>query len=170
MRSVPLHGVKAAGRVALVDDGDFEMVSKHRWTVLEVVRDGHLITGPYALTRIPAIGGDRTVYMHQMIGGPGLNDHANRYGLDNQRQNLRPATGTQNAANRPPRRTSATGFKGVSRAATKGKWTARIGANFDDRYLGTYSTPEDAARAYDAAARVAYGEFAYLNFPAEAVA
>jgi hypothetical protein len=169
--TVPLCGAKAAGRVALVDDEDYGRAIRHRWTVLEVIRDdGRRNTGPYALTRVPAIGGDRTIYLHKFIGGYALTDHANRNTLDNRRENLRDATGSQNAANRPVRCTSTTGFKGVSRAPTKGKWTARIGANWNPRHLGTYSTPEDAARAYDAAARVAYGEFAFLNFPDEAVA
>jgi hypothetical protein len=34
-----------------------------------------------------------------------------------------------------------------------------------NRYVGTYDTEEDAARAYDEAARLHFEEFARLNFP-----
>src|SRR5258708_13445260 len=47
MRTVPLHGKKAAGRVAVVDDEDYELVSPYRWHVLENPRPGR-INGPYA--------------------------------------------------------------------------------------------------------------------------
>lgn len=43
-----------------------------------------------------------------------------------------------------------TGFKGVT-AAGRGKWRARIKVNGRLHYLGYFSVPEEAARAYDAA-------------------
>jgi hypothetical protein len=46
-----------------------------------------------------------------------------------------------------------------------GRWCARIKVNYRAIYLGRFSAPEDAARAYDDAARELVGEFAVLNFP-----
>ena len=60
-------------------------------------------------------------------------------------------------------RTGALPYKGVVRS--RNGWVARIGHEREVRYLGYFATEEDAARAYDAAARELRGEFARLNFP-----
>ncbi|KAK1663264.1 hypothetical protein QYE76_051423 [Lolium multiflorum] len=51
----------------------------------------------------------------------------------------------------PPRRRGASGFRGV-RVRPSGRFTAEIRAGGFRLTLGTYNTPEEAARAYDAAA------------------
>ncbi len=35
MKTVTLHGKRAAGRVAVVDDADYELVMRYRWHALE---------------------------------------------------------------------------------------------------------------------------------------
>lgn len=109
-----------------------------------------------------------SVYMHrQIIGGDSPEiDHKNRNGLDNRDDNLRPCTHGQNKANKERKKNSISGFKGVSRQNCKSvRWFAVIGVQCRHITLGSFSSIEDAARAYDRAAIRYYGEFARTNFP-----
>ena len=76
--------------------------------------------------------------------------------------NLRIATSSQNAMNRRPRANSK--YKGVYWHKTSGKWQAEITSQDRYKFLGSFTTPEAAALAYDEAARELHGEFAKLNF------
>jgi len=52
----------------------------------------------------------------------------------------------------------------VSRSRSKrNPWQATIRIGGETRHLGVYSTAEDAARAYDAAAIAHYGDLAVRN-------
>ncbi|ODS51368.1 MAG: hypothetical protein ABS40_21210 [Agrobacterium sp. SCN 61-19] len=54
-------------------------------------------------------------------------------------------------------------FKGVYPRGSR--WTANIYLNGKQKYLGAFGYPEDAARAYDAAAFDAWGSKVWLNYP-----
>jgi hypothetical protein len=97
---VPLHGKLAAGRVALVEDEDLELVADYRWNVWEY--DGG---GPYDIATPSDKGGLRrtTVHMHKVITGWPQTDHIDGNGLNNQRSNLRSATTQQNTMNQRSR-------------------------------------------------------------------
>lgn len=148
------------GKVAIIDDADAAIVAPYSWSVMW---NGH---------RWYARRGDRVVgkhvYMHRAVLGlpDGLDgDHMNGDSLDNRRSNLRPATQAQNMANRGKQSNNPTGFKGVRKHPTNGLYRAYITFKYKRETIGWYATPEEAARAYDARARVLHGEFAVLNFP-----
>lgn len=163
-----LHGEKAAGRVALVDDEDYPLLSRYHWIIQHDSRPGR-DSGPYAVTRFNRRNAQPrylTIPMHCLILGcfTGI-DHRNGDGLDNQKVNLRRATVAQNAANQPSRGGSSQ-YKGVSWMPRQRKWVARIGGAHRT-HLGYFTSEEAAARAYDAAALAAWGAYARLNFPEE---
>ena len=92
-----------------------------------------------------------------------LGDH-----LDNRRSMLRLANDSQQVHNRRKSAGRSSRFKGVSRCGSKSRpWRAVIGGfgKIKQRVLGTFELEEDAARAYDVAARELFGEFACVNFP-----
>lgn len=152
MKLLPL----TSGGHALVDDADYEALARYRWRQR---RDGYVVRSDRS---IPS----RQRRLHQDLAGPGEGyvDHIDRNKLNNQRGNLRRVTVRQNATNRSPQ--GASRFKGVTRHKRAGKWQTAITVDGAFRYLGLRETEEEAARLYDAAAREAFGDFAYLNFPA----
>lgn len=93
-------------------------------------------------------------------------DHISGDTLDNRRANLRVCTHAQNLANGRSHSDSRSRYRGVSWKAREGSWRAQISIGKQrSRFLGQWPTEEDAALAYDQAAREQYGEYARLNFP-----
>jgi len=78
----------------------------------------------------------------------------------------------KSTANRlaPPRADNKSGFKGVSLEKRRGTWNAEITVSNGRMRLGSFSTAEQAAHAYDEAAFAAFGTDCYMNFPTEAKA
>lgn len=107
----------------------------------------------------------RNVLMHHDILGPppeGLEtDHKDRNRLNNQRHNIKHVTKAQNRQNY---KRSKSGFLGVAFSESAHKWQARIKIKGVSLNLGFYHTKEEAARAYDKATKVLYGDKATLNF------
>src|SRR5436190_10717352 len=99
------------GGVALCDDEDFEVLSRHRW----FLRDG------YAVKR----GGERNISMHRFLmkaqAGQSV-DHIDRNRSNNQKSNLRFATSAENQRNRGRGIRSKNNYKQVFFASNLNKW------------------------------------------------
>jgi AP2 domain-containing protein/HNH endonuclease len=94
-------------------------------------------------------------------------DHFDRDFTNDKWGNLRDATITQNQGNRRINKNNTSGFKGVSWSKQHNKWLAVIQRYGKTRHVGLFSSIEEAANAYDMAAKEYFGAFACLNFKTE---
>jgi hypothetical protein len=161
MRAITLRNSSAP---ALVDDDCFETLASYAWRLM--THHGRSRSIRYAVTDI-RVSPKKIVklFMHRVVmnAQPGeCYDHINRDGLDNRRSNLRLATNQQNQMNRG-RKGGTSRFKGVSWDRQKSLWLAQMGRGRGSK-IGRFHAEEDAARAYDRAAREKFGEFACTNF------
>lgn len=159
MKEIPL----TQGKVALVDDEDFELVNQYRWYALRNHRTF------YAVKQMRQVDGRRgLLWMHRLILGLTDSrqqaDHINHNGLDNRRVNLRVVSQSENAQNRRMALANKSGFKGVALDSRTQRYRVQIRINRKPTTIGYFATAEEAARVYDAKARELYGEFACVNF------
>lgn len=133
-----------------LDDKDYENISKFTWRLCNGYArcaDGR--------------------YMHSLILTNDyltLNiDHINNNKLDNQSHNLRLVTESQNIINRGKNKNNFSGYKGVFLVKSTGKWRAQVTKDRKVYNLGSFTTVEEAALAYNKKTKELHGKFAKLN-------
>lgn len=144
-------GMLGDGQVFVADMVDNDLIKEGGWWW-----DGRYVkTGNGYLHRIIAIR--EYGYLPEGM----FVDHIDGDPLNLRRGNLRVVTPQQNAANAAPRG-GASQYRGVYKARS-GRWAAQIAKEGIRQSLGTYDTEQEAAAAYDAAAKEMHGEYARLN-------
>jgi len=150
-------------RVAVVDDEDFEWLSKWKW-YYHYHPNGN--TG-YA-RRTTARPQARKILMHIAImerhqrweRGKEV-DHENTCGCDNQKVNLRLATRKMNSINKKRQSNNTPKVAGVSWHKATGKWQARIQICKKTKHIGLFINKKDAIAARRQAEIEYFGEYRY---------
>lgn len=148
------------GYEAIIDAEDVPLVDGCNWFALVKPNTVYAVRSKH-------FGGERRASkMHRVLlaCAPGLEvDHADGNGLNNRRDNLRPATIPQNRRNAKMRSDNSSGKKGVNWDAQARKWRARIMVDGKSRFLGVFRDLDDAAKAYAKASAELHGLFGRIG-------
>jgi hypothetical protein len=143
------------GEFAIVDDEDYEWLSKFKW---HVGKCGNIL---YARRRpnkgYPFTFMHRAIYEHENGDIPPrmMIDHVNGNGLDNRRENFRCVTQRQNLQNWHVKKSSQ--FPGICWRECRKKWLLRIYIDGKRRFLGYFDNELEAATTYRVACKVLLG-------------
>lgn len=140
------------GKHTMVDDEDYEWLSCYKWCTSNHSGTDYVINS-------------KLEYMHRLILCPPYGmvcDHINHDGLDNQKENIRVCTSSENQINKKPQLGFTSKYKGVY-WHIRNKWASLIKINQRGYHCGLYINEEDAALVYNLYAITIFGKYAYLN-------
>lgn len=137
---------------AKIDKEDIDQCREYKWG---------LHNAGYAVAK----GGE--VLLHRLVLGildsSFEGDHIFGNRLDNRKSKLRICTHEQNARNTKLQKNNTSGFRGVYFVKSTGKWMASIQIKGKQMFLGYFIIKREAAKVYNKAAQLYFGEFAVLN-------
>lgn len=157
MKHLPIKN----GVHTVVDDDVYEWAQHHTWYVNKL---GYVFY--YFYQTVGTTRRRRRETLHRMIlkAQPNtIGDHIDGNKLDNRRANLRLVGKLENAWNRSRRSDSTSIYRGVCWDKVAQKWVARITCRGRRMLVGRYHDIDEAARAWNEAAKKYHGEFARLN-------
>ena len=162
--------VLTRGYKTLVDDEDYEWLSKDTWctgigrNTNYAVRKGKLKDGNKR-GKFISMHKEILEHIYGCMTEDEIPDHIDRNGLNNKRSNLRKSTISKNLHNSKHDYFRGR-YKGVVKAIGKRQkcWRSRIVV--DGKEISNYyTTQEEAAKNYDLLAITYHGEHTYLNYP-----
>lgn len=156
MRVIPL----TQGQAVIVDDEDYPWLKGWKW---------HYSSHGYAVRTPGGRKNRKIIFMHRQI----MNAPEGTFVVfkDNNPLNCRKENllignaATVQQKKKRVRSKSSSQYKGVFKKKNRPGWFAQIKVSGKAKYLGTYEEEEQAAHAYDKAARHFFGTHAFLNFP-----
>ncbi len=127
--------------------------------------------GDYQVINLTKNGKPKLHYVHRLVAeafvdnpeGKRCVDHIDSKRRNNNWENLRYATHTENNRNRSKRANASSNYYGVCWVKNREKWKAQISINGTVVNLGSFVDEKEAAAAFNAAALVHYKKFAKLN-------
>lgn len=112
---------------------------------------------------------DQKLYLHRWVMNAPTGmviDHIDGDSLNNMKANLRLCHHRDNARNQRNQENRQSVFKGVTKQRNSPSWISQIEFGGEHVRLGSFGTAEDAAKAYDLAAVLLFGDFALPNYAA----
>lgn len=155
-----IHSSKYGVIEFIVDTEDIRRIRNFQWGV-NFTRGTY-----YARYTYPRTGNTKSaLLLHRLITSFEweIVDHINGNPLDNRKANLRSVTILQNNQNCRMRGRNALGVKGVCKVKNYDRYRVTFQANKKKMHVGYYTCLVEAAKAYNAAAKKHFGEFARLN-------
>ena len=153
-------------KFALVDDDDYYWLSQWNWFAVE-------IKNTWYARRSKKKGVLRSnekyeIYLHRIVMRCSdidfVIDHLDKNGLNNQKENLRMCTKSENNKHTSSHKNSSSQYLGVSYDKNRNKWSANLMNNGKRILFKRYNTEIEAAKAYDITAKTQFGVYANLNF------
>lgn len=146
-----------------IDSEDFDRVSAHSWRVTKGTTNRQRV-----VTSVRTPKGVRSITLGAFLMKPpkGKQVYPRRFneGLDYRKNNLIVCTLQERQRLLPKKRVKSTSsYRGVSFSKSDGKWRAGIEVDGHSINLGNFKTEDDAAMAYNKAARKYFGDLAYQN-------
>lgn len=151
MKEIPL----TQGKVALVDDEDFDRLSQYKWYA-QKDRNTFYAHRRERKTR-------KIIRMHREIfdlNDAEIVDHKDRNGLNNTKENLRRSSYTLNQFNKKVSSDNKLGIRGVSLSKYNKFSKYRVHARLDGKqvYIGAFKSKEAAEEVYKSVIGHFYGE------------
>lgn len=148
------------GEKALVDDCVFGYLSKFKWQKVTSASGSNV----YARRSFRKFGRTHSILMHrEILNCEGFIDHKDGNGLNNQLENIRECTASQNMWNRVKNKNGSSIYKGVQWWKNQNKWAVRISKHKKRFLIGYFDNEIDAAKAYNEASKRLHGEFSNSN-------